>query len=72
MMVLSTRWSGLHGQIVIDGGVDIETGTEVDTMVISLSDVTDTTKLRLLALLSTYGVDATAILSAGITGDIST
>ena len=65
---------GSTGQIVIDGGVDIETGAEVDTMVISLSDVTDTAEVTVtpLTLLSAYGVDAGAILSAlGVTGDIT-
>ena len=54
---------GSTGQIVIDGGVDIETGAEVDTMVISLSDVTDTAEVTVtpLTLLSAYGVDAGAI-----------
>ena len=41
---------GSTGQIVIDGGVDIETGAEVDTMVISLSDVTDTTEVTVTPL----------------------
>ena len=64
---------GSTGQIVIDGGLDIETGAEVDTMVISLSDVTDTqVTVTPLTLLSAYGVDAGAILTAlGISGDIT-
>ena len=54
---------GSTGQIVIASGVDIETGAEVDTMVISLSDVTDTAEVTVtpLTLLSAYGVDAGAI-----------